>query len=135
MREAEDASEILNDYVFKADREVEGTRWSYCRDIGSARLVMVDSRAGRVLDPGERSMVDEDEWEWIEEQARGDCKHLLIGTSLPLFLAPGHALPRGVERGGVRGRVGPGRRVLRREAAPGRSTSSTGPPSAGRSSA
>ena len=30
---------------------------------------MVDSRAGRVLDPGERSMVDEDEWEWIEEHA------------------------------------------------------------------
>jgi hypothetical protein len=50
---------------------------------------MVDSRAGRVLDPGRRSMVDEDEWQWIEEQARGDCKHLLIGTSLPLFLAPG----------------------------------------------
>jgi hypothetical protein len=89
VREAEDAGEILSDYVFKADREVEGTRWSYCRDIGPARLVMVDSRAGRVLDPGERSMVDEDEWNWIEEQARGDCKHLLIGTSLPLLLAPG----------------------------------------------
>ena len=29
---------ILRDYVFKADREVEGTRWSYCRDIGQARL-------------------------------------------------------------------------------------------------
>ena len=74
---------------FKADREVEGTRWSYCRDIGRARLVMVDSRAGRVLDPGARSMVDEDEWRWIEEHATGDCDHLLIGTSLPLLLAPG----------------------------------------------
>jgi hypothetical protein len=82
VREAEDAGELLSDYVFKADREVEGTRWSFCRDIGPARLVMVDSRAGRVLDPGKRSMVDEEEWEWIEEQARGDCKHLLIGTSL-----------------------------------------------------
>ena len=50
---------------------------------------MVDSRAGRVLDPGERSMVDEDEWRWIEEHATGDCDHLLIGTSLPLLLAPG----------------------------------------------
>ena len=89
VREAEDASEILRDYAFKADREVEGTRWSFCRDIGQARLVMVDSRAGRVLDPGERSMVDEDEWDWIEEHARGDCDHLLIGTSLPLLLAPG----------------------------------------------
>ena len=89
VREADDAGDILRDYVFKADREVEGTRWSYCRDIGPARLVMVDSRAGRVLDPGERSMVDEDEWRWIEEHATGDCDHLLIGTSLPLLLAPG----------------------------------------------
>jgi hypothetical protein len=87
--DAGDAGDILRDYVFKADREVQGTRWSYCRDIGQARLVMVDSRAGRVLDPGERSMVDDDEWQWIEEQARGDCDHLLIGTSLPLLLAPG----------------------------------------------
>ena len=89
VREADDAGAILRDYVFKADREVEGTRWSYCRDIGSARLVMVDSRAGRVLEPGARSMVDEEEWRWIEEHARGDCDHLLIGTSLPLLLAPG----------------------------------------------
>ncbi len=89
VREADDAGDILRDYVFKADREVEGTRWSFCRDIGQARLVMVDSRAGRVLDPGERSMVDEEEWEWIEEHATGDCDHLLIGTSLPLLLAPG----------------------------------------------
>jgi hypothetical protein len=89
VRESDDAGEILRDYMFKADREVEGTRWSYCRDIGNARLVMVDSRAGRVLDPGERSMVDEDEWRWIEEHARGDCDHLLIGSSLPLLMAPG----------------------------------------------
>jgi hypothetical protein len=89
VRAADDAGPILRDYVFKADREVEGTRWSYCRDIGPTRLVMVDSRAGRVLEPGARSMVDDDEWSWIEEHARGDCDHLLIGTSLPLLLAPG----------------------------------------------
>jgi hypothetical protein len=89
VREADDAGVILRDYVFKADREVEGTRWSYCRDIGNVRLVMVDSRAGRVLDPGARSMVDEEEWRWIEEHARGDCDHLLIGSSLPLLMAPG----------------------------------------------
>jgi hypothetical protein len=63
-------------------------RWSFCRDIGPARVVMVDSRAGRVLDPGRRSMVDEGEWQWIEEHATGDVDHLLIGTSLPLFMGP-----------------------------------------------
>ena len=135
VREADDAGDILRDYVFKADREVEGTRWSYCRDIGPARLVMVDSRAGRVLDPGERSMVDEDEWRWIEEHATGDCDHLLIGTSLPLLLAPGHALPRGLERGGLRRRLGPAGRACSGRSCARRSTSSTGRRSGSRWSA
>jgi hypothetical protein len=33
-------------------------------------------------------MVDPDEWRWIEEHARGDVDHLLIGTSLPMFMGP-----------------------------------------------
>jgi hypothetical protein len=86
---AADATQCLFDYAFTADRQVQGTRWSFARDIGSARLVMVDSRAGRVLDPGSRSMVDAEEFAWIEEQVTGDFEHLLIGTSLPLLLAPG----------------------------------------------
>jgi hypothetical protein len=49
---------------------------------------MIDSRAGRVLTPGKRSMVDAGEFAWIEEHASGGFDHLLIGTSLPLFLAP-----------------------------------------------
>jgi hypothetical protein len=86
---AGDGGELLAAYAFKCDREVEGARWSYCRDIGSSRVVMIDSRAGRVLTPGSRSMVDAGEWAWIVEHATGDFDHLLIGTSLPLFLAPG----------------------------------------------
>jgi hypothetical protein len=89
VRAADDGAEILREYAIKCDREVEGTRWSYCRDVGPARIVMIDSRAGRVLTPGSRSMVDGDEWDWIVEHARGGCDHLLIGTSLPLLMAPG----------------------------------------------
>jgi hypothetical protein len=33
-------------------------------------------------------MLDPHEWEWLEEHARGDFDHLLIGTSLPLIMAP-----------------------------------------------
>ena len=50
---------------------------------------MIDSRAGRVLTPGGRSMVDAGEWQWITEHATGGFDHLLIGTSLPLIMAPG----------------------------------------------
>jgi hypothetical protein len=87
-REGDDITEDLRAFAFRADREIEGTRWSFCRDIGSARVVMIDSRAGRVLEPGARSMVDPREWAWITEHAVGGFDHLLLGTSLPLFLAP-----------------------------------------------
>ena len=88
VRAAGDGGELLAAYAYKCDREVEGARWSYCRDIAASRIVMIDSRAGRVLTPGGRSMVDAGEWQWIAEHAHGDFEHLLIGTSLPLIMAP-----------------------------------------------
>ncbi|HWM11836.1 MAG TPA: alkaline phosphatase D family protein [Solirubrobacteraceae bacterium] len=88
VRDAGDGGDILAEAAFKWDREVSGVRWSYCRDIGRSRIVMIDSRAGRVLDPGGRSMVDAEEWRWIVEHATGGYDHLLIGTSLPLIMAP-----------------------------------------------
>jgi hypothetical protein len=41
-----------------------------------------------VLEPGVRSMIDPREMRWIEEHATGGVDHLLLGTSLPLFLTP-----------------------------------------------
>jgi hypothetical protein len=49
----------------------------------------MDSRAGRVLEPGSRAMVDAEEWDCIVEWTRGDFDHLLLGTSLPVFLGRG----------------------------------------------
>ena len=90
LQNADDATRVLREFAFAADREVEGTRWSYSRDIAGARVVMVDSRAGRVLEPGARSMLDEDEWSWLGERIAGDdFDHLLIGSSLPVLLLPG----------------------------------------------
>jgi hypothetical protein len=80
---------VLAEFARRADREIDGVRWSFCRDVGSARVVMIDSRAGRVLTPGHRSMIDADEWRWITEHARGGIDHLILGTSLPLLLGPG----------------------------------------------
>jgi hypothetical protein len=51
--------------------------------------LMIDSRAGRVLDPERRSMLDDEEWRWVEEHAVGDVDHLVLATSLPYLLAPG----------------------------------------------
>jgi hypothetical protein len=51
-------------------------------------LLMIDSRNGRILDHGERLMLSESEFSWIEDQAAapGTVDHLLIGTSIPWLL-------------------------------------------------
>jgi hypothetical protein len=86
---AEDAGPLLREFAHRADREVRGARWSYSRQIGDSKLVVMDSRAGRVLTPGDRHMVDEPEWEFIRREALGDWNHVLLATSLPYLLAPG----------------------------------------------
>ena len=67
----------------------ESFRWSYARTFGDVRLVVVDSRAARVLEPGRRDLLDPAEKRWLDEQLTGDVRHLLIGTSLPFLLPPG----------------------------------------------
>jgi hypothetical protein len=87
--DADDAEPALREFMSKDDEEREGKRWSYCRDLGTTRLIVVDVRTGRCLDPGERKIVDDDEWEWIVEHAtEGEFDHLLFGTSDPWLLAP-----------------------------------------------
>jgi PhoD-like phosphatase len=88
VKDAEDGGSVLAGFASRADRETTGSRWSFCRDLGSSRLVVIDSRAGRVL-AGSRTMVDAGEWDWFAEHATGGFDHLLIGTSLPFLLAPG----------------------------------------------
>ncbi|MDQ4083840.1 MAG: alkaline phosphatase D family protein, partial [Actinomycetota bacterium] len=86
---ADDAGPILREFAYETHRETAGTRWSFHRDFGDTRLVVMDSRGGRVLEKGHRSMVDADGWEWIKDKAPGDFDHLLLGTSLPVLLGPG----------------------------------------------
>jgi hypothetical protein len=97
----EDAEPILRAFAQAADREADGAkgyRWSFWRDLGSTRLVVIDSRCGRMLD-GERAMISDSEFAWIEERLDGDYDHLLIGTSLPWLMAPSlHALESWNER-------------------------------------
>ncbi len=94
------ATEKLREFAVGIDSEAEGTRWSFCRDFGAGtRAIFMDSRAGRVLEEGRRSMVDDDEWSWIVEHARGDFDHLLIATTVPFLLSPGlHHLEAWSER-------------------------------------
>lgn len=87
--EHRDWGDMLHAFALRADEHPETYHWSFSRDIGPNRLVVVDSRSARVLKPSERSMLDEGEMAWLDERLRGDVNHLLIGTSLPMLLAQG----------------------------------------------
>jgi hypothetical protein len=89
VRAAEDAGPLLRDHMAHADEQPGHSRWSYCRDLIGSRLVVIDSRAGRCLEPGDRKMVTDDEWEWIVDRASGEFDHLLLASSVPMFLSPG----------------------------------------------
>ena len=77
------------EFAYESDREIEGKRWSFCRDFGRTRLLAIDCRAGRVLDPGKRLMLDDEEWDWIDHASRGEFDHLLLAMADPFLLAPG----------------------------------------------
>ncbi|CAL9426695.1 hypothetical protein SUDANB21_01963 [Streptomyces sp. enrichment culture] len=89
VRETPDGTGALRDFAARAESDATAVRWSYRRDLGRVRLVMVDSRAARVLEEGRRSMLDRDEADWLRAQVsedRGSYDHLLVGTSLPWLL-------------------------------------------------
>jgi len=89
VREAGDGWEVL-EAVAEDERGIrDGARWSYCRDLGRTRLLVLDSRCGRVLEEGRRSILDDGEWDWLERHLEGDYDHILIATSDPFLLAPG----------------------------------------------
>lgn len=85
-----DAEGILREFAERVCDDVEDTRWSYTRDFGSTRLVVLDSRAGRLVeDDADRHMLSGRLWEAACEQITGNVDHLLIASSLPVLLSPG----------------------------------------------
>jgi hypothetical protein len=86
-----DGSEVLRRWAQESERFTPvpgGYHFSYHRDLGDVRLIVIDNRNGRVLDPAARQLVDEDEWDWVSRKAHEPCRHLLIASSLPM-LVPG----------------------------------------------
>ena len=84
-----DITEAVDRFAERVDRDPREYRFSYVRELGESRLIVVDSRAARDLRPQHRAMLDEDETRWLDEQMRGDVTHLFIGTSLPFFMPEG----------------------------------------------
>ncbi len=90
---SDDAGGILRRWALKSEEFTPvpgGYPFSYGRHLGGGvHLVVMDSRNGRVLTPGARSMLDEHEWGFVADECREPCRHLIIATSLPMFVPGG----------------------------------------------
>jgi hypothetical protein len=89
VRRAGDGSAALREFVEWVDSNGEGKVWSFKRNLGGTRLVVVDDRTGRSFQEGRRSIFDDHEWDWIVDACSGDFDHLLFATTDPVLLAPG----------------------------------------------
>ena len=83
-----DAGQRLLRWAGRVDRGSDGSRWSFYRDIGNVRMILFDSREGRVLGESPRRMNDDKEYEWLSDKATGDVDHLLLVDTLPFLLVP-----------------------------------------------
>ena len=107
----------LVDSADRADQEVDCQqrtfRFSYRWDLGRSRLIMIDSRNGRILDSGERMMIGEREFAWLETQATDGLDkldHLMLASSVPWLMPPAigdleAVNERNADRSGLRGRL------------------------------
>ncbi|MYR05537.1 alkaline phosphatase family protein [Gordonia sp. SID5947] len=107
---------LLADLADRADDDTDGEkglRFSYRWDLGGSRLIMIDSRNGRILSGGARKMLSDKEFAWLEEQMTDDLDavdHLILGSSLPWLLPPALSDLQAIneiaaDRAGLRGRL------------------------------
>jgi hypothetical protein len=92
----EERTRYLDDVAWNADLDPTSIRWSYRRDLGGAgrgvRLVAIDSRCSRQLDPDDRRMVHAAEWAWVCDAVIGKDRpfdHLVLTSTLPWLMLPG----------------------------------------------
>ena len=106
----------LADLADRADQEVDcnkGLRFSYRWDLGRSRLIMIDSRNGRILESGQRMIIGEREFAWLEAQAEecpDEIDHLVLASSVPWLMPPAIGdletlNERAADRSGWRGRL------------------------------
>ena len=89
LQGADDGSKLVRELAERGESQDSHSRFSFCSDLGPARLVMLDSRAGRQLTDGDRRIMSVEEWEWVKERVDGEHRHLLMASSLPFLLPDG----------------------------------------------
>jgi len=89
LRGDDDGGPRLREHARAWDEDRGSSRWTYYRDFGRSRLLVLDSRAARIVVEGRRQMMAQEEWDWIVEHAHGSFDHVVLASSLPVFLPVG----------------------------------------------
>ncbi|MGE0878198.1 MAG: alkaline phosphatase D family protein [Acidimicrobiia bacterium] len=92
LLECDDGTPVLWDWALESEEFTPlpgGYQFSFERHLGTVHLVVIDSRNGRELEPHRRLMVGDAEWEWLRDRALETTEHLLLVSSLPVFLPGG----------------------------------------------
>lgn len=92
----EERTRALDAFAWEVDQDATSARFSFYRDLGArgrgVRLVAIDSRCSRQLDPDDRRMVDPPEWAWVRDRVLDRSTgwdHLVLCSTLPFLLLPG----------------------------------------------
>jgi hypothetical protein len=89
VKDSPEAGSMLRNMALRVTEDPEAYRFSFYRDLGDTRLIAMDTRAGRKLEPGKRRMIHDADWDWISSHATGDFDHLLFASSIPFLMSPG----------------------------------------------
>lgn len=89
LQSDDDGGPRLRERARAWDEDRTSSRWTYYRDFGRSRLLVLDSRAARIVVEGRRQMMAQDEWDWIVEHAHGSFEHVVLASSVPVFLPVG----------------------------------------------
>lgn len=89
---AEDPTGVLRTWAERSEQATPlpgGYAFHHVRDVGPVRVVTLDCRNGRVLTEDARAMIDDEAFDWLEAACREADRHLVIVTSLPVFVPAG----------------------------------------------
>nr|WP_246062147.1 alkaline phosphatase D family protein [Haloactinospora alba] len=84
-----DSGDRVDAFAWRAHAQPDSYRWSYGLDFGRNRLLMMDTRCGRLVDDdSRRSMLSTEDTAWLDAQVTGGVDHLIIASSLPFLMPP-----------------------------------------------
>ena len=88
----DDGTDILRAWAqrcFDSAGSASGVHFSHVRHLDDVTVITIDCRNGRVLDGGERLMVQQSEWDMVAQAAHDAVGHVMFVTSLPVYIADG----------------------------------------------